>query len=903
MAAVIPGSHLSETGRTRDIRPKRDKQGATKSLRRTHRKATVGARRDLEIRIDPSHSSSAADFGANLLVQLGQSQKIYDADRANLTAREHREFFRRELFKWADKYGDLDTLNHLKKIIGGKAKQSGLDVQSLVKRLAQVFSDTHKPELVEVVETQSHTPGESYHTPINESEYQQSEEGPEWFMKERLAPGYRMLRSQSDVVGLYLKNKSRWATMTDNEVVHDAAYKKMTAAMQRMNHLIVDSKEGDAYAAHYANLLARDTFGPEKLAIFTKLFKEATEFDFEIYNEDSHLHVFSELARDNQAEAEKDATAFAPTYEQVTQNQTPQATPDNPNPTPITAEFQRNIDRFAATRNTFNKSFDRLLQKEQVYQAEAAKEAAIKAQENEKWNNAIDERANVIAEQAHQKQRDQARRDAEVYNRSQEKTGEALTQAAEKNAPPAETSTLSDDVEEETMPGRDTTTLTPAQLAQLRAIFTEQPIQTQHPRPVDIDAPAAIAKLPPAQRSPAQRVLVASGAGGGGRRPGGGGIPPGDGSGAPSAPVPAETRVPRGTGNPPPSASGPPRQPSLVSTGAGGGDPNPSPSANTLTDDDPFEGAIDTDWNAPRPAAFSTARRRVRPVAAGSPAPDPGNDGSNSQPTQQAAQNADPPMQAAIPFQPALPATAASVPVPSVPVNPTPHLKDGLALPGNIKYSVPPNPFEMERKQKRMLLPAHLDKKERINRLKSLIDGRGISPETGPSRRFGANTGFRSSLYRPQKDQEMGGRTETACIEYYRKQLAKELLEQEIESSSDQFAKDFRSFLTPARTIAGQKKANGAFQRGMDLSALSHAGFGFGAPPPHDPSVAAYLDKFVDKKAKFERELRSLILRGPKTLDEQFYFYKYVVRGVAAGPEEYDQFLDAVSIKSTVGFR
>jgi hypothetical protein len=61
------------------------------------------------------------------------------------------------------------------------------------------------------------------------------------------------------------------------------------------------------------------------------------------------------------------------------------------------------------------------------------------------------------------------------------------------------------------------------------------------------------------------------------------------------------------------------------------------------------------------------------------------------------------------------------------------------------------------------------------------------------------------------------------------------------------------------------------------------------------PGVSDYLDSFVDAQAAFERKIIQLLMRGPKDLDDAYLYYKYIVHGQKATPNDIMKWAAAAS--------
>lgn len=217
---------------------------------------------------------------------------------------------------------------------------------------------------------------------------------------------------------------------------------------------------------------------------------------------------------------------------------------------------------------------------------------------------------------------------------------------------------------------------------------------------------------------------------------------------------------------------------------------------------------------------------------------------------------------------------------------PTQPLRPSVNLPGNVKFEVPRSPLDEEDRLRKMMAPEREQKEQRREILERFAKG----PPPGYA--------FASPGFELQAQQ-------TAFQEAYQESL---------KEADETFAEDFRIWLQqayqPEATLKEKSVRNHlprheflfspsitqanitAFDR--DLDAQSRVPWTKWRPLPHDPTVKTYLDKYVDKRAEFEKRLIHLIFRGPQNIAELFYYFKFVIRKEVATPTELGRFLEAV---------
>ena len=224
-------------------------------------------------------------------------------------------------------------------------------------------------------------------------------------------------------------------------------------------------------------------------------------------------------------------------------------------------------------------------------------------------------------------------------------------------------------------------------------------------------------------------------------------------------------------------------------------------------------------------------------------------------------------------------------------VNPNDPRKSNL-LPGNVKFRVPPSPLEQEARLKTMEPPHHVAFVDKGRIL------RGLQQSSNPNYPDGNN--FQAEAQR------------ISFQEQYQEAL---------KASGDKFANDFRIWLQatsktdgdyvdalhqqsahnhsfvgerPQRVFIGASLGQAPTQLAVDIQNERRVPWTKWSPDLKNPEVQGYLDSYVDKRAEFEKRLIHLIHRGPKTLNEHFYYYKFVIRKEVASPQDMSLFLDAV---------
>lgn len=141
------------------------------------------------------------------------------------------------------------------------------------------------------------------------------------------------------------------------------------------------------------------------------------------------------------------------------------------------------------------------------------------------------------------------------------------------------------------------------------------------------------------------------------------------------------------------------------------------------------------------------------------------------------------------------------------------------------------------------------------------------------------------------------------------KAMAQKRVGMAMQLADDIFAADFRAWLTNGRTIIHEKPevrnvvakrpGNRAFRFQRDRDPQTRISENKQYRLPATPlwsslhkirGAQEYIDTFVDQEAAFQRKLNAMLLRGPQTVDEAFWYYKFVIRGEVASAEDKELF-------------
>lgn len=172
-----------------------------------------------------------------------------------------------------------------------------------------------------------------------------------------------------------------------------------------------------------------------------------------------------------------------------------------------------------------------------------------------------------------------------------------------------------------------------------------------------------------------------------------------------------------------------------------------------------------------------------------------------------------------------------------------------------------------------------------------------------------------TSGFKPQTDERIQTtpiqirQFEDQVLDYTPQAMAQKRVGMAMQLADDIFAADFRAWMTNGRTIIHekpevrnvvakrQKKGLFRFQRDRDPQTAISANKQLRLPATPQWSslhkirgAQEYIDTFVDQEAAFQRKLNAMLLRGPQTIDEAFWYYKFVIRGEVATAEDKELF-------------
>lgn len=201
-----------------------------------------------------------------------------------------------------------------------------------------------------------------------------------------------------------------------------------------------------------------------------------------------------------------------------------------------------------------------------------------------------------------------------------------------------------------------------------------------------------------------------------------------------------------------------------------------------------------------------------------------------------------------------------------------------------------------ERKLRDYQPPEAYRAKERLNLLKQGVTG-GVNTDGTPFG-WGATAFERSQFLAEETPNDISGQVQRAG---FAPLLAEEYVRQHQHDSDEAFADDFRFWLRGKDLVDVEGDDNNKIDHELAKTLPWNGPFD-GPQLMHLPGVADYFDQFVDRRAEFEKKLTSLILRGPHDLTSAFYYYKYVVRGLNANPDEQIKFLQSYDRPDYSGF-
>ena len=207
--------------------------------------------------------------------------------------------------------------------------------------------------------------------------------------------------------------------------------------------------------------------------------------------------------------------------------------------------------------------------------------------------------------------------------------------------------------------------------------------------------------------------------------------------------------------------------------------------------------------------------------------------------------------------------------------NPQDGIRQFLEL-GTSKSGAPSDPISKEKGLRSFQLPDHLAQKEKLQLLKQPWQ---------PVYRVKDSTWGRSFYQTPAA-------IPTAHLQAgYAPLLAQEDLRQKQEDANQRYVADYWQWMR-GREGAAQIPNKTDRDRVADLIARSpiYAG-GHQEGLMCLPGAADHIDGYIDARAAFERKVTELAVRGPRNQDESWYYFKYVVNGIMAPPDEQLKFL------------
>lgn len=172
-----------------------------------------------------------------------------------------------------------------------------------------------------------------------------------------------------------------------------------------------------------------------------------------------------------------------------------------------------------------------------------------------------------------------------------------------------------------------------------------------------------------------------------------------------------------------------------------------------------------------------------------------------------------------------------------------------------------------------------------------------------------------TSGFKPQTDERIQTtpiqirQFEDQVLDHTPQAMAQKRVGMAMQLADDIFAADFRAWLTNGRTIIHEKpevrnvvakrRGGGMFRFQRDRDPQTRISENKQLRLPATPlwsslhkirGAQEYIDTFVDQEAAFQRKLNAMLLRGPQTVDEAFWYYKFVIRGEVASAEDKELF-------------
>lgn len=212
---------------------------------------------------------------------------------------------------------------------------------------------------------------------------------------------------------------------------------------------------------------------------------------------------------------------------------------------------------------------------------------------------------------------------------------------------------------------------------------------------------------------------------------------------------------------------------------------------------------------------------------------------------------------------------------------------------GNRKWGPDRAEWQKEDQRRRMQQSPH----DRLRTAEALlIRGNEGQPKFSTDERIGVSSGLVSDF-------------ENLVIDQSPQAMAQKRVGMAMQLADDIFAADFRAWLTNGRTIIHEKPevrsvvakrpGNRAFRFQRDRDPQTRISENKQYRLPATPlwsslhkirGAQEYIDTFVDQEAAFQRKLNAMLLRGPQTVDEAFWYYKFVIRGEVASAEDKELF-------------
>jgi hypothetical protein len=205
-----------------------------------------------------------------------------------------------------------------------------------------------------------------------------------------------------------------------------------------------------------------------------------------------------------------------------------------------------------------------------------------------------------------------------------------------------------------------------------------------------------------------------------------------------------------------------------------------------------------------------------------------------------------------------------------------------VAFEGTSKAGGPrQDPIAREGQLRDFRQPDHIASKERLNQLKVAV-GDYADQRKG----FSWTPSAFGSSYFCETEPRI---SRAAQREGYAPLLAAEDMRQKEGASNQRYVENFRTWLRGRQFAEETENEEVAEMCKRTPFYRAHAN----ANLMRLPGVADYFDSFVEVRAEFERKLTKLILRGPTDFISSWYYYKFVVNGVAADRDEQLQFIQS----------